>query len=61
MKPIIENKTMEDVIDENSCRYPLGNLLDPYKYFCGEPRYRNLPYCKVHVELCTHKEERKRT
>ncbi len=57
MKLIIKNKTFEDVIDENSCRYPLGNLLDSYKYFCGHTRYGNLPYCKVHFELCETKKE----
>ena len=55
MKPIIINKTFEDIIDENSCRYPLGNLLDSYKYFCGHERYGNLPYCKVHFKLCENK------
>jgi len=51
------NKTFEDVVDENSCRYALGEISDPPEYFCGKPRYNNLPYCKVHVELCTHKKE----
>ena len=51
------NKTFEDVIEENSCRYALGEISDPPKYFCGEIRYANFPYCKVHVELCTHKKE----
>ena len=47
------NKTIEDVADENSCRYPLGEINDPPKYFCGGIRYSNSPYCKVHLELCT--------
>ena len=50
-------KTFIDVVDENSCRYALGEISDPPKYFCGEIRYANFPYCKVHVELCTHKKE----
>ena len=60
MKLIIKNKTFEDIIDENSCRYPLGNLLDSYKYFCGHERYGNLPYCKVHFELCEHIDPKKK-
>ena len=52
------NKTIEDVADENSCRYPLGELNDPPKYFCGNVRYSNSPYCKVHLELCTDTKER---
>ena len=30
------DKTIEDVADENSCRYPLGEFNDPPKYFCGD-------------------------
>ena len=57
MKGTMTNKTFEDVVDENSCRYALGEISDPPEYFCGKPRYANFPYCKVHVELCTHKKE----
>ena len=52
------NKTIEDVSDENSCRYPLGKTNDPPKYFCGEIRYNDSPYCKVHLELCTDTRKR---
>ena len=57
MKLIIKNKTFEDVIDERSCEYPLGNLFDSYKYFCGHTRYGGSVYCKVHFELCENKKE----
>ena len=50
-------KTIEDVADENSCRYPLGERNDPPKYFCGRDRNKNYPYCKPHVELCTNTKE----
>ena len=49
----MNNKTIEDVADENSCRYPLGEINDPPKYFCGGVRYSNSPYCKIHLDLCT--------
>ena len=52
------NKTFEDVVDENSCRYPLGEINDPPKYFCGEIRYSNSPYCKVHLVICTDTKEK---
>jgi hypothetical protein len=52
-----KNKTIEDVADENSCRYPLGEFNDPPKYFCGGIRYSNSPYCKVHLDVCTNKEK----
>ena len=51
------NKTIEDVADENSCRYPLGEINDPPKYFCGGVRYSNSPYCKVHLKLCTNEKK----
>ena len=54
----MQNKTIEDVADENSCCYPLGEINDPPKYFCGEIRYSNSPYCKVHLELCTDTKKR---
>ena len=57
MNGLIKNKTFEDVVDENSCRYPLGEINDPPKYFCGEIRYANSPYCKVHLVMCTSKEK----
>jgi len=51
------DKTIEDVSEENSCRYPLGEIKDSPKYFCGDVRYGNYPYCKVHKDLCTQKKE----
>ena len=54
---LIKNKTIEDVADENSCRYPLGEINDPPKYFCGEIRYGNSPYCKEHLKLCTNEKK----
>ena len=55
------NKTFEDVVDENSCRYPLGEINDPPKYFCGQPIIRNNNkwlYCKEHLLLCTNQKEK---
>ena len=57
MTGLFKNKTIEDVADENSCRYPLGETNDPPKYFCGEIRYGNSPYCKVHLKLCTNEKK----
>jgi len=55
------NKTIEDVADENSCRYPLGELNDPPKYFCGQPIIRNDSgwlYCRKHIIICTNPKEK---
>ena len=59
MTGLIKNKTIEDVADENSCRYPLGEINDPPKYFCGKPlAYSNgWLYCKEHLKLCTNEKK----
>jgi len=55
MKKTMINKTLINVADENSCRYPLGEINDKPEYFCGEIRHNNTPYCEVHLKLCTLK------
>ena len=57
----MQNKTIEDVANENSCRYPLGEINEPPKYFCGQPIKRNDSgwlYCKEHLLLCTNLKEK---
>ena len=57
----MQNKTIEDVADENSCRYPLGEINEPPKYFCGQPIILNNSgwlYCKEHLLLCTNLKEK---
>ena len=56
------NKTIEDVADENSCRYPLGEVNEPPKYFCGrkqwtKPRKHGKYYCMYHVYKATKSKE----
>jgi len=48
--------TLEE-LQHHQCRYPLGDTNKRPKYFCGNVRYSNSPYCKVHLELCTDKKE----
>ena len=57
------DKTIEDVADENSCRYPLGEISDPPKYFCGRkqwkvPRKSSEYYCMYHVYIATKPKEK---
>ena len=57
----MQNKTISDVADENSCRYPLGKINEPPKYFCGQPIISNDSgwlYCKEHLLLCTNLKEK---
>ena len=48
--------TLEDVSDNDSCRYALKG--EPPKYFCGKTRWNNYPYCEEHVKVCTKDENR---
>ena len=57
----MQNKTIEDVADENSCRYPLGEINEPPKYFCGQPIILNNNkwlYCREHIIICTNQKEK---
>ena len=54
----LKNRPTLEELDFHQCRYPLGEINDPPKYFCGDVRYGNSPYCKVHLELCTDTKER---
>ena len=54
------NKTIEDVADENSCRYPIEGQTNP-QYFCGEPTITNDSgwlYCRKHIIICTNPKEK---
>ena len=64
-KGIMINKTIEDVADENSCRYPLGEINEPPKYFCGQPLFINARlnpkgwlYCIKCFKLCIKPKEK---
>ena len=43
----------------DQCRWPLGRLLAPPKFFCGEPRERldlpSNPYCAYHRRMAVRK------
>ena len=61
MTGLFKNKTIEDVANENSCRYPLGEINEPPKYFCGQPIILNDSgwlYCRKHLLLCTNLKEK---
>lgn len=36
----------------SSCRYPLGEVLEPAKLFCGQERITGSAYCQEHHNLC---------
>ena len=44
-----ENPTgLEDLTDMH-CRYPLGEKLEPAKFFCGRKPMAKFPYCELHM------------
>jgi GcrA cell cycle regulator len=43
-------------LDAGQCHWPLGDLLDPPRLFCGAPSLDGLPYCDHHAQLAYQKE-----
>ena len=39
---------LEDLTDEH-CRWPLGEKLNPAKFFCGRKPVDKFPYCELHL------------
>ena len=40
--------TLEDLTDK-LCRWPLGEKMQPAKFFCGRKPVEKFPYCKLHL------------
>ena len=38
-------------LNENTCRWPIGDPEEEDFYFCGRPPAPNLPYCQHHVRI----------
>ena len=41
-------KKLED-LDENSCKWPIGNPEEQSFYFCGRSSLKDFSYCKLHL------------
>lgn len=39
-------------ISSQTCKYPLGPLIEPAKEFCGETPRIGSPYCEYHSAIC---------
>jgi GcrA cell cycle regulator len=48
--PEHQRKTVE-TLEENSCRWPIGDPLKPEFHFCGADRVEGLPYCSRHCAV----------
>jgi|6_EtaG_2_1085325.scaffolds.fasta_scaffold226205_2 hypothetical protein len=43
-------------ITDSQCKYPLGDILDKPKLFCGRKRHTNYSYCAYHLYITTKQE-----
>ena len=44
-----ENPTILEDLSDSTCRYPLGEKLEPAKFFCGRKPVNKFPYCELHL------------
>ena len=48
-----QNPTNMLDITNDQCKYPLGDILDKPKLFCGRKRYSKYSYCAYHLYITT--------
>ena len=44
-----ENPKQLEELDENSCKWPIGNPDEKSFYFCGRSSLKDFSYCKLHL------------
>ena len=44
-----ENPTRLEDLTDKLCRWPLGEKMQPAKFFCGRKTVEKFPYCKLHL------------
>jgi len=44
-----ENPTKLEDLTDKLCRWPLGEKMQPAKFFCGRKSVEKFPYCKLHL------------
>jgi GcrA cell cycle regulator len=47
-------------LNENTCKWPIGDPLTPEFYFCGQHAEDGKPYCEFHSRRAYHQLEKKR-
>jgi len=57
--PENERLTLLD-LTEDSCKWPIGDPLNPDFHFCGRHSLENKPYCEFHSKRAYHKSDRKK-
>lgn len=48
--PPVVNKTLLDLA-HNECRWPLGEMMAPVEFFCGQRVLEGHPYCRHHFNI----------
>ena len=44
-----ENPTSLENLNDDHCRWPLGEKIEPASFFCGRKSMEKFPYCKLHL------------
>ena len=44
-----ENPTAIEDLNNDQCRWPLGEKMEPANLFCGRKSIEKFPYCKLHL------------
>ena len=44
-----ENPTKLENLTDKLCKWPLGERIEPAKFFCGRKSMEKFPYCKLHI------------
>ena len=54
-----EQPTILEDLNQDTCRYPLGEKLEPAKFFCGRKPVDKYPYCELHMLYLFSKKDEK--
>jgi GcrA cell cycle regulator len=57
--PVEERLTLLQ-LNEQTCKWPIGDPLTPDFFFCGRPHDEGRPYCEFHSRRAYHQVEKKR-
>ncbi len=47
-------------LNEHTCKWPIGDPLNPDFHFCGRPSKEDGPYCEFHARRAYHQVDKKR-
>jgi GcrA cell cycle regulator len=49
-KTQVKQKTLAN-LEQNDCRWPIGDPKDPAFHFCGAQKLAGRPYCQAHWQM----------